>query len=380
MKSLHKLTLLITIFLLTALVIPGTALAASPSTGSAEKLGDQFVFGGSYTLPRGDTLEGNLFVFGGNATLSEGSTVTGNIILLGGNLDISSEVDGNIYASGGNIRLRSSTVVHGSLARAGTNLDQAPGSRVEGGITNETGVPFWFTFPNMSFPNRMNIPVITYRFSPAFNILWFLFRVFVLAALAMLVAMIWPKQTERTASAIVTQPVISGGLGLLTAIIAPLIMIVLTITIILIPVSLLLVLALGVMALFGWIALGTEIGHRFAHVFKVEWHPAISAGVGTFAMTFILSGINEVIWCCGAPLIILVGLIGLGAVMLTRFGTQDYMGRMTPPPAPIQPIPVPPASPAEVVQPNLETSVAPETPPTPKDEEKTIIEPDKKQP
>jgi hypothetical protein len=269
---------------------------------------------------------------------------------LGGNLDINSQVDGNIYASGGNIRLGSSTVVHGSLARAGTNLVRLPGARVDGGVTNETGTPFWFTFPNLSFPNRMNIPVTTYRFSPAFNILWFLFRVFVLAALAMLVAMIWPKQTERTARAIVTQPVISGGLGLLTAIIAPLIMI------------------------------GTEIGHRFAHVFKVEWHPAVLAGFGTFAITFILGGINEVIGCCGTPLIILVGLIGLGAVILTRFGTQDYMGRMTPPPAPIQPIPVPPASPVEVVQPNIETSVAPETPPAPKDEEKTIIEPDNKQP
>ncbi len=53
--------------------------------------------------------------------------------------------------------------------------------------------------------------------------------------LPLVIALLLPKPLERVAAAVSSQPVISGGIGLLTVILAPLVAILLTITIILIP-------------------------------------------------------------------------------------------------------------------------------------------------
>ena len=58
----------------------------------------------------------------------------------------------------------------------------------------------------------------------------------------------------------------------------------------------------------------------------MEWAPAISAGVGTFILFFVFGGFSELIPCIGWIPQTLVGIWGLGAVLMTRFGTQDYVG------------------------------------------------------
>jgi hypothetical protein len=109
--------------------------------------------------------------------------------------------------------------------------------------------------------------------------------------------------------------------------------------------------------LFGWIAVGMEIGCRIAKLFNVEWAPAVSAGIGTFVLFFVLGGLGELIPCVGLLPLIFVGAWGLGAVVITRFGTQDYIptggttGTTTAADADLP----------EVVIPQLEVSDEPET-------------------
>jgi hypothetical protein len=80
--------------------------------------------------------------------------------------------------------------------------------------------------------------------------------------------------------------------------------------------------------LLGWVALGYEVGSRIAEAVNMVWAPAISAGVGTFILIFVLGGFSKLIPCIGWLPQTLVGLWGLGAVLLTRFGTQDYPTEM----------------------------------------------------
>jgi L-cystine uptake protein TcyP (sodium:dicarboxylate symporter family) len=47
----------------------------------------------------------------------------------------------------------------------------------------------------------------------------------------------------------------------------------LIITILLIPAALVAVIALVLAAVFGWIAIGLEIGQRFTGAIKQQWHP-----------------------------------------------------------------------------------------------------------
>jgi hypothetical protein len=156
------------------------------------------------------------------------------------------------------------------------------------------------------------------------DVIWFFFRVFMWAALAILLVLFFKEPAERVAQTAINQAIISAGSGLLTAILAPIVLIVVTLTIILIPVSFIGILVLAIAWLLGWVSLGLEVGRRIAKMFDQEWAPAIAAGVGTFVLFFVLSGFNEIAPCIGWFPRTIVGLWGLGAVVLTRFGTQAY--------------------------------------------------------
>jgi hypothetical protein len=125
---------------------------------------------------------------------------------------------------------------------------------------------------------------------------------------------------------------ISGGLGLLTVILAPLVLLFLVITICLSPLALIGVLILVVAWGLGLIALGLEIGTRLAERMNHDWAPALSAGLGTLLLIFVLDGLREFVPCVGWLFPAIAGMVGLGAVLVTRFGTHVYP--LEPPPAP----------------------------------------------
>ena len=302
---------------------------------------DKVVFGGTYTLESGETLDGNLVIFGGAVTTETDSTVTGDIALIGGVAEIGGEVQGNMVGIGGAVQLTSSAVVNGDLVTIGATLSRAEGAQVYGQIVNGIGIPFSLDVPGSSItipeipegsiepvvpivPQVPQMPGINVSFNPLLDMMWFFFRTFMFALLAVLVVIFFDKSTGKVSKAAIEQPVITAGAGLLTAFLSPLALIAMTITIILIPVTLLTIFALVVAWLFGWISIGLEVGKRIAKLFNTEWAPAISAGIGTFILFLVLGGISELIPCVGWLPLVLVGLWGLGAVIMTRFGTQEY--------------------------------------------------------
>jgi hypothetical protein len=116
----------------------------------------------------------------------------------------------------------------------------------------------------------------------------------------------------------------AGGVGLLTVIVTPIILLLLAITCILSPISLLGAMALVVAWVFGRIAIGLEIGNRIAKSFDRDWPIPLAAGVGTFGLALVVDSVGTFIPCVGWLIPTLVGLFGLGGVVLTRFGTQAY--------------------------------------------------------
>jgi hypothetical protein len=151
------------------------------------------------------------------------------------------------------------------------------------------------------------------------------------AALAALVMLFFEKHTRHVSRAALYQPVIGGSIGLLTLIVAVVLAVILSITIILIPVALIGVLILAFAIAFGWIAIGLEVGQRAAQALHQEWPAPVSAALGTFVLNFVANGIGF-IQCVGWLVPFLIGLLGLGAVLLSRFGTQAY------PPSEILPV------------------------------------------
>jgi hypothetical protein len=351
MKTLSKISLIVLILLMALFAFPGTALAQTPNNGN-----DQMVFGGTYTLTAGQTLTGNLVVFGGLATLEKGSIVTGDIALTGGSLNVSGEIKGSITSVGGSINLSDTAVVDGDINTVGGTLNRSGQTVVKGNISSSG--PGSIRLPlNWNLNGLRNLPLADI-FHPIGNVLWGIFQSLAVAALALLVVLFMPTPTRRVSNSIITQPVVAGALGLLTVVVAPALTVLLAITILLIPLSLIGILLLAVAFLFGWIAVGLEAGDRLAGLFKVQWAPPVSAGIGTLVLSF-FSSVFSLIPCVGWVLPTVIAIVGLGGVFLTRFGTRD--GQSTSPmsvaapdpswpPAnsepPAAPFVIPPASPA----------------------------------
>jgi hypothetical protein len=287
-------------------------------------LDGRVVLGSNFTLGPGEVLEGDLVLLGGNADLLEGSLVEGDVFVMGGNADIEGEVSGNLGIMGGKVSLGETALIHGDITTFGGDLSKDPGAVVLGDTFSDEG----FSMPfNLDIPSIRTIrPFGTSRisFSPLLGGVWFIFRTAMLALLAVLVVLFWPEPTDRMAVAAVDQALLSGGVGLLTMVVAPILLILLAITILLSPVSLIAGIVLIVAVVFGWIAIGLEVGKRVAEAFKWGLHPAAMAGIGTLLLSLVVSGIGQ-IPCIGWLVGILVAALGLGGVILTRFGSREYV-------------------------------------------------------
>lgn len=295
-----------------AFTLPVNVVAKGLSDG-------RVVFGGSYTLKDGELLEGDLVVFGGVATVETSATVNGNIALLGGTLEAQGKINGDIVALGGLVELTNTAFVAGDVMVIGAHLERAEDARIEGEIVSTISAPMM-----MKFPGGVEVPRIDFGFSPIVDMVWFFFRVFIWAAIAVLVAMFLPKQTDRIARTVIRQPFLAGSLGLLTLLVGSFGLLILAITIIFLPVSILGGLSLALAWVWGILAIGLEIGKRLGLLLKQEWPVAVSAGIGTFLLVLVMNGASEAIPCIGWMLPAAVVLVGIGAVILTRIGTQEY--------------------------------------------------------
>jgi hypothetical protein len=148
-------------------------------------------------------------------------------------------------------------------------------------------------------------------------------QAFVMAAIAVIAALLLPDPIKRVANAFSEQPAIAGGVGLLVVIGFPVVLLILIVTILLIPVALLAVFALIVIFVYGWIALGYELGKKIGELFHSSWVAAVTAGIGTLVLTLVVSVAN-LIPCVGWILGALVALFGIGSVIMARFGSSKY--------------------------------------------------------
>jgi cytoskeletal protein CcmA (bactofilin family) len=328
----------------------------------------QVIFGQSYTLKNGESLDGDLLVFGGTATLEEDSIVNGNVVLFGGSLMVNGEVSGDVAVTGGTVTIGSTAHLYGNLTTVGASLERVDGSQVDGQIFN-TATSWVGTGNNGGNPvtpvapatpvvpsSHVNFDPFGMVLNTFGQVLNALSQALALAVLAMLMMLFLAPQADRVAHAVMGQPLTAGGLGLLTVIVAPITLLLLTVTLILIPVVAVAVVALFVAAVFGWIAIGYEIGQRFTKAIHQNWHPAFSAGLGVFTLTLVgkaLTGI-PVLNCVGWLVPFLLGLAGLGAVIITRFGTQTVVA-----PAAVEPALLAPLAPVASIAPEPVSS-APE--------------------
>ncbi len=300
-----------------------------------------------YTLKGDERIEGDLVVINGDVYLKEGSRVEGSLIVWNGNAEIEGWVEEDVVVSGGDINLGENATVDGNVVCSlECSLTSAEGAEIGGSIfEGETPVPLpglaWLEQWGVQTPFAAPSDSIPRGWGYGDGLLGHIFRfaqgaatVLIMSVVAGLIALIWPHSVQQVAHTIECAPWPSLGIGLLVALIAVVFIVGLMITICLIPVALLATLALGVASLLGWIGVGTMLGERLFSTLArpggegVERKnaPLWTTGLGTMLLTLAAVGLKALF--CLAPfawlLICVAGGMGLGAVALTRFGTQPY--------------------------------------------------------
>ena len=312
MKKTFKI---FTLFILLALMLmpTGSAYAQGPNPDGE----GQVLFGTNYTVESGDTFEGDLVVFGGNVTIEEDASLTGDLVVVGGTITSNGETTGSVVAVGGQISLEESAVVTGDVVTIGGQLQRAEGAKIEGDVVNNVAPNI--TFPNGRIPPTVpDVPVVPavphpnfdINFNPFAEVFWIFFWAVIVGAFSMLLSLFWQPQIERTGNVIITQPLMTGAIGLLAFFVGA----ILFLTII--PPIL-----VAFAWLFGVVAMGSQVGERFSKAVNQVWSPVLTIGFGTFLL-MLIGGAVGLIPCLGGLVLFLLGLVGIGGSVITWFGVR----------------------------------------------------------
>lgn len=318
------------IILLLALVLV-VVLVAPVAAQSGEQ--GKLVVGGAYVLSSGERLYGDLGVIGGTATVEQGATVDGDVMVAGGVLSLAGRVTGDIAVFGGVVTLESTARVAGDLVSFGGAVERNAGAVVQGDV-REGGA---FDIPGWRGPLPPVIqgiapgPEVSLQQSPGQWLALMFWRalrsgllILALTALALVAALLWPKGIERLGQTVVAQPVMALLVGLLSWVVGLGLLALLAVTICLIPVALLLGLVLLVAGLLSWVVSGWLVGRKLLAALNVR-NPTLvlETVLGTLLLAIVYFLLNTIA-CLGFVVGLLIASFGMGAIVLTRFGTRRY--------------------------------------------------------
>ena len=307
---------------------PPTPPAASDSPAYENDVrvfdGDQTISGENYTLESGEIVQGDLTVFGGSALLKAGSHVNGDVTVFGGSAEIYGEVDGDVNVVGGNASLKSGATVNGKLSAVGGNVEREDGASTRRG-TNQlnppAGPPAAEVDNNNYSPNnhwgRWGNGARNWADRWDNSVFGKLGGIILITLFAVVIAHFLPVPIARMGATIRNQGLLSSGVGLLTFIALPIATAITIIGIITLP---LIGIALFFGALIGWAAIAQIIGAWLMRGFgRSNWTLAGQTAAGAIVLA-VLGALPVVGWFVS----IAASCIGLGALVLTRLGTQNY--------------------------------------------------------
>lgn len=310
-----------TLGILTLLLFLGLAVPTLADDG-----GDQVVFFGDHVvIESGDEVDGNVVVFGGSVEVRESGRVRGDLVAIGGEADVDGRIDGSLVVVGGSLRLLPHATVHEDLVTFGAEVSRAEGARVLGQRIDglrwripETWTWRWLQGPWAS--RGVRIEPVAFSSGLVGSLVRWVARTFAWMALGLVILLLLPKQTELVAHTVSTVPLPSAGVGLLTFVVLLLLVPLLVIICVGIPVVVLLAIGFVAALVLGRVAIGVFVGRRLLRALKADpTQPLLEVAVGVGLIELITA-----VPCLGGLLAGAVSLAGLGAVVLTRFGTMAY--------------------------------------------------------
>ncbi|SRR5579875_213833 len=256
-------------------------------------------FGGTVIIDTNEVVCDSLLTFG--STVAINGKVQGNVDAFGGTVVVAGTVDGNIDVYGGTLTMQNGSVVHGKIQLYGSRWFPGEGYQVDGAVITHPDTVSWLVadMSNFSFP------------------LW---SMLVWGALGLVLIWLLPENVLLVRATATQNTRRSFLIGLLSILLTPPVLIVLTALILPIPLVVIIALALIAAWAFGTVAVGWMIGEHIVRAAAPRYSTRpvqVVVGLATLAL---VGSIPFIGWFIN----LIVGLIGLGAVFLSRFGTRLY--------------------------------------------------------
>jgi len=241
---------------------------------------------------------GNVTSFGGLVNIQ--GELHGNVTAFNSNTFISGQIFGNLTVFGGSIVLNGGEQVHGNLAVYGTRTLNAQSKQLDGIITDHV--------QDQAFPGRMG--KFTFPFWSL--IIWIILGVALSSLLPEHVMFVRTTVTTSTRRSII--------IGLLSIVLAPVVLVVLVTLILTIPLALILGLGLIAAWILGTVAISWIIGEYILDAVAPKYNTRLIDVVVGLTVLVLVGSIPYIGWLISIG----VGLLGLGAAFLSRFGTRLY--------------------------------------------------------
>jgi len=241
---------------------------------------------------------GDVTSFGGSVTVQ--GALHGNVTAFNSNTFITGQIFGNLTLFGGSIVLNSVEQIHGHITLYGTKELNAQGKQLENTTIDHA--------QNRSFSGSMG--EFTFPFWSL--VIWTLLGIALSSLLPENVMFVRTTVTTKTRRSII--------IGLLSIILAPAVLVVLVALIL--PIPLALILGLGLIAawILGTVAISWTIGEYILRAVAPKYNTRLIDVVVGLTVLVLVGSIPFIGWLISIG----VGLLGLGAVFLSRFGTRLY--------------------------------------------------------
>ena len=253
-------------------------------------------FGGSVVVDTGEVECGNLTTFGGTVVVN--GEVQGDVVAFNSDIVIAGTVDGNIDVYGGSVTLQSDSHVHGDVHLYGARWVEGSNVHLDGTVIDHTKHVDW-----------LFIGFIGLRFAFWFLLVWVALGVLLTSEHVMIVRTTVVSKTRR-----------SAVIGLLTALLAPAVLIVLVALVLSIPLAIIVGLGLVAAWALGTVAIGWLIGEYILSRVAPPQNTRTMQIVVGLTVLGLAGSLPYIGWLISLG----AGLLGLGAVFLSRFGTRLY--------------------------------------------------------
>lgn len=253
----------------------------------------------------------NVVKIGSDVTIEEGTKVH-NVLAIGGQVTVDGVVENNIVSLGGSVVLTRTAVVRGNVFALGGIIVRGRGAEVHGNVT------------------EINADDISSAIANALSEEWegwsWIFAIVSVAIflgvllLTILVVFLIPKPVRLIASAVREKPfkvTVWGLAGLVLVVPLAVLLAVSVVGIVLIPLEMAIVLCA---VLIGFISASQLVGQKLFAILKRQDQSMMRETVWGLIVLWLIGWIPYVGWMVKVCAIVL----GLGGVLLTRFGTNQH--------------------------------------------------------